>query len=105
MPAGPGIKFDEEEDDDDDQHTVCSIRTIGLQLKPADPGVLPKETAKDSVLSTVVSFTREGWPPRRRVDGEKESEEEDGEVTRRLFNTDAFKKISSSLSISEGCLL
>lgn len=50
-------------------------------------------------------YTREGRPASRRVDGEKESEEEDGEVTRRLINMDVFKNISRSLFISDVGLL
>lgn len=50
-------------------------------------------------------YTREGWPASNsRMDGdEKEESGEEGEVTQRLFNIDAFKKIASSLS--DGCLL
>jgi len=61
LPVGPNFKFDEEEDGDD-MDTICTIRLISQQLKPTDPGVLLKETLKDPVLSTVIRYTREGWP-------------------------------------------
>ena len=38
LPASDDANFDKEEGEDSD--TVCSIRTISLQVNPADPGVL-----------------------------------------------------------------
>ena len=59
LPAGPDPCFDGEESEAD-RDCICSIKTIGLQLNPGDLSVLPKETAKDWVLATVVRYTREG---------------------------------------------
>ena len=58
LPAGPDSCFDGEEGKADTD-CICSIKTIGLQLNPGDPWVLPKETAKDRVLATVVCYTFE----------------------------------------------
>jgi len=58
LPAGPDSCFDGEEGKADTD-CMCSIKTIGLQLNPGDPSVLPKETAKDQVLATVVCYTCE----------------------------------------------
>ena len=56
---GPDISFDE---DEDVAHvdTVCTIKTVSLQLDPTDPGTMAKESAKDPVIANVMRFTREG---------------------------------------------
>ena len=43
-------QFDEEEDMAD-VDTVCTIKIIGSQLNPMDPGILAKESGKDPVIS------------------------------------------------------
>ena len=43
---GPDISFDEDEDVAD-VDTVCTIKTVSLQLDPTDPGTMAKESAKD----------------------------------------------------------
>ena len=57
LPAGPDSSFHGEESKADTD-CICSIKTIGLQLNPGNPSVLPKETATDRVLATVVRYTR-----------------------------------------------
>eukprot|EP00731_Ephydatia_muelleri_P037083 Em0393g2a len=61
--VGPDANFDGEEGDAD-VDTVCTIKTVSLQLKPTDPGTLAKESAKDPIISNVMRYTREGWPPK-----------------------------------------
>ena len=61
LPSGADTQFDEKESSADTD-SIYTIRTIGLQLNPGDPGVLQIESEKDSVLSTVMRYTREGWP-------------------------------------------
>eukprot|EP00731_Ephydatia_muelleri_P002611 Em0001g2611a len=56
LPVGPDANFDGEEDDAD-VDTVCTIKTVSLQLDPTDPGAMAKESAKDPVISNVMSFT------------------------------------------------
>ncbi|KAL5506233.1 hypothetical protein EMCRGX_G007832 [Ephydatia muelleri] len=46
LPVGPDISFDEGEDVAD-VDTVCTIKTVSLQLDPTDPGTMAKESAKD----------------------------------------------------------
>ena len=56
LPMGPDTDFDSEEEDAD-VDTVCTIRTISLQLNPTDQGVLAKESAKDPVIANVIRYT------------------------------------------------
>ena len=56
---GPDIRFDEGKDVAD-VDTVCTIKTVSLQLDPTDPGTMAKESAKDPVIANVMCFTREG---------------------------------------------
>ena len=56
---GPDISFDEDEDVAD-VDTVCTIKTVSLQLDPTDPGTMAKESAKDPFIANVMRFTREG---------------------------------------------
>ena len=46
LPVGPDVNFDGEEGDAD-MDTVCTIKTVSLQLNPTDPGTLAKESTKD----------------------------------------------------------
>ena len=96
LPVGPDFQFDGKECSAD-VDCVCTVKTISLQLNPGDPGVLKKETAKDSVLATVMRNIREGWP-QSKIRVEKQVNEESG------YGADAFKKICNSLSVSNGCL-
>eukprot|EP00731_Ephydatia_muelleri_P036837 Em0336g1a len=50
LPVGPDISFDEDEDVAD-VDTVCTIKTVSLQLDPTDPGTMAKEWAKDPVIA------------------------------------------------------
>ena len=95
LPAGPDSCFDGEESKAD-TNCICSIKTIGLQPNPGDPTVLPKETAKDRVLATVVRYTREGWP----LGKVREESNGTGDTA---YTVEAFKKIRDSLSVSNGC--
>ena len=47
-----------------DVDTVCTIKTVSLQLNPTDPGTVAKESAKDPIISNVMRYTHEGWPPK-----------------------------------------
>ncbi len=98
LPVGPDRKFDEEEDVADTD-TVCTIKTISLQLSPTDPGVLRKESTKDPVISTVMRHVQEGWPQK----GDRGDNEEDKD--NQSYKVKTFKSIASSLSVAEGCLL
>ena len=60
-PGGTDATFDSAESSADCD-TVCIVKMISWQLSPTDPGVVMKETAKGSVLSTVMQYAREGWP-------------------------------------------
>ena len=90
LPAGPDALFDEGEEEAD-VDTVCTIRTISLQLKPLDPGVLVRESSKDPIVSSIMRYTREGWPPK----GELKEDTTLG----------IFQKLAVSLSTAHGCLL
>ena len=50
LQVGPDISFDEDEDVAD-VDTVCTIKTVSLQLDPTDPGTMAKESAKDPVIA------------------------------------------------------
>ncbi|KAL5518093.1 hypothetical protein EMCRGX_G003773 [Ephydatia muelleri] len=94
LPVGPDANFDEEEGDAD-VDTVCTIKTVSLQLKPTDPETLAKESAKDPIISNVMRYTREGWPPKG---SSNEDIKADGSI-------EAVRKLAISLSTAYGCLL
>ncbi len=94
LPVGPDERFDGEEMDADID-TICMIKTIGLQIKPVDSAVLEKETSKDPVLSRIIRYTREGWPPK--TDASRDDTHG--------YSVEDFRRISSSLSTIHGCLL
>ena len=94
LPVGPDANFDGEESDAD-VDTVCTIKTVSLQLNPTDPGTVAKESAKDPIISNVMRFTREGWPPKGSTN---EDIRADGSI-------EAFQKLAISLSTAYGCLL
>jgi len=77
---------------------VCSIKTIGTQLKLTDPGVLKKETAKDPVLNAVMRSIIKGWQC-------DDSSKCHMEVITDGYTVTDFKKLTPSLSIKTGCLL
>ena len=91
LPIGLDVEFDREEDDAD-VDIVCTIKNIGSQLNPTDPGVLVKESSKDVVVSTVMSYTTKGWPYKE-------------ETTSTSSEIKEFRKLENSLSVSNGCLL
>ncbi len=94
LPVGPDESFDGEESDADID-TVCMIKTIGMQIKPVDSTVLAKETSKDPVLSKIIRYTREGWPPKSHAD----------EDNKQGYSVDDFRRIKDSLSTIHGCLV
>ena len=56
LPQGPDSNFDGEESDAGID-TICTIKTISMQITPVDSEVLAKETAKDPVLTNVIRYT------------------------------------------------
>ena len=61
---------------------------VSRQLNPTDAGLLAKESSKDSVISAVMSYAREGWP--HNIDSE---------------DIRHYKKLIDALSTENGCLL
>ena len=96
LPSGSDLQFDRKESSADID-CICTIKTIGSQLNPGETGALPKETAKDPVLATVIRYTREGWPL-----GKIREEKNDTDTT--AYTVESFKKIRDSLSVCNGCL-
>lgn len=86
LPVSEDPIFDGEESEDD-REMVCAIDEISRRFQPADS--LKRESAKDPVISTVIRFTREGWPPRK--------SDESTEIQR-------FRQLSDSLAVINGCL-
>ena len=89
LPSGPDAHLDHEEEEEDNMYVINAIKTISSQLKPTDPGVLLKESAKDPTISTVIRYTQEGWP-QKKASTEKAEE---------------FRKVADFLSVEHGCLL
>ena len=87
LPSGSDISFDEEEDEAD-LSTVCTVRAINQQLKPANAKTLSEESKKDPTISTVMRFVQQGWP-------------------RSIPKGDfiQFKKLDNSLIVEAGVLL
>ena len=77
--------FDGEEMEDD-VDSVCLVRTISRQINPDNPLLVVRETAKDSILSQLMRFVKEGWP--------------------HAFSEELkdFKKLENSLSTENGCV-
>ena len=101
-PIGADTLFDMEESSPD-VDTVCTVKMIGRQLSPTDPGVVRKETSKDPVLSTVIRCTQEGWPLDldHTATNSDETTNTEGNFT---YNVRSFKKLTDSLSVASGCL-
>ena len=51
LPVGPGANFDGEEGDVD-MDTVCTIKTVSLQLNPTDPGTVANDNLQCDMLHT-----------------------------------------------------
>ena len=83
------IHFDGEEDEDD-QQMVCVINDVDEKLSPANHGSLARESALDAIISKVLRFTREGWPPSKNDEG---------------CEMQRYRKIADSLSCVNGCLV
>ena len=60
-PVGEDSNFNRE-DSGANIDTVCTVRMINRQINSVDPRVITKESARDPVLSTVIRYTRDGWP-------------------------------------------
>ena len=76
---------------------VCIVKMISRQLSPTDSGVVMKETAKDPVLSTVMRYSRDGWP-QGPSNGTTNSEDS------HIQTMQLFKTLKDSLSVTNGCL-
>ena len=87
LPSGGNVKFDKG-DSEQDVDIVCTIKILSRQVTASDSQTLRKETAKDPVLSQVVRFVREDWPIRAADDAIED-----------------FRKLSSSLTTSYGCIV
>ena len=48
---------------------VCTIETVNNKVTLADHSSLVQESAKDTIISTVLHFTREGWLPSKSDEG------------------------------------
>ena len=92
LPVGDDPQFDGEESGED-LDTVCTIKTIGTQLSPTDPRIMVKETSHDKVLSTVIRYTQNGWPPHI-----------DKKQTNTVYGVENFSKLKDSLHYTNGCL-
>ena len=89
LPFGSDSDFEREESGED-LDTVCAIKVLSLQVKPVDANILRQESAKDPVLTTVMRYTREGWP-------QKHSDANE--------DVEKFRKLADSLSVCNGCLI
>ena len=69
---------------------VCLLDGISDELTPADRSSLARESAKDPVVSTVMRFTREGWPPKKSDEGS---------------DMQRYRQLADSLSICHGCVI
>ncbi|KAL8577681.1 hypothetical protein ACOMHN_060792 [Nucella lapillus] len=89
LPSGDDIDFNREESGED-MDMVCAIKVLSLQVQPVDANILRQESEKDPVISTVIRYVREGWPPKN---------------TKINKEVNKFRKLSDSLSICHGCLI
>ncbi|KAL8581042.1 hypothetical protein ACOMHN_012693 [Nucella lapillus] len=89
LPSGDDIDFDREESGKD-MDMVCAIKVLSLQVQPVDANILRQESGKDPVISTVMRYVHEGWPPKNTEINEE---------------INKFRKLSNSLSICHGCLI
>ena len=55
--------FDEEEQGAD-VSTVSTIEVISQQLNPLEPEMLAKVSSKDSIISAIMRYVKQGWPHR-----------------------------------------
>ena len=88
LPTSEDTLFDGEESEDDIQ-MVCNIEEISNKIAPADHNPLPRESAKDPIISSVIRYTREGWPPKNKEDGSE---------------IQCYRQLADSLAITNGCL-
>ena len=96
LPIGEDADFDIKEDESD-TFSVCTIHTISDRLD-ANPATLRTESRRDSEISTIMRFVRDGWPQGRAILDSEEYSENIGVAVKK------YEKIKDSLLISEGCL-
>ena len=89
LPTKTDSLFDGEESEDDSE-MVCAITEISEKVEPGNQSSLMRYTEKDPVLSSVLRFTREGWPPKNGDEGS---------------DMQRYRQIADSLSICHGCLM
>jgi len=95
LPTGEDPAFDKEEGEEDID-TVCMVKTIHQQLNVLD-GTLRKHSTRDPLLSQVIKYTQEGWPPKD-TSSETSNNQDDDDVN-------AFRRIADCLRVTDGCLL
>ncbi|CAI9743753.1 KAG5687993.1hypothetical protein BaRGS_020220 [Octopus vulgaris] len=78
------------EESDEDMGMVCTIKVLSLQIKPMDSNILCRESGKDPVITTVMRYVCEGWPPKHNVTNDE---------------VETFQMLSYALSIYQGCLI
>lgn len=89
LPASHDTHFDGEESQDDAE-MVCAVHSVSRRVNPGDQNALRHESAKDPIISMVLKFTREGWPPKK---------DDEGSDMKR------FRQLADSLAIVNGCLV
>jgi hypothetical protein len=89
LPCASDTSFDGEESEDDAE-MVCAIDSITERVTPADHGSLARQSAADPVISAVLRFTREGWPPKKSDEGSE---------------MERYRRIAETLSVCNGCLI
>ena len=87
MPVGPDAQFDEGEMGAD-YDTVCSIKYISRQIDSSDPMIVSKESSKDKIVSTVMLYTKDGWPIKKHENS----------------TIELFRKLKDQLNNTNGCL-
>jgi len=61
-------QFDEEESVDDTL-TVCAIKEVCNKVQSSGDFQLKRESNMDPIISKVLRYTREGWPPKKENEG------------------------------------
>ena len=86
LPSGDDKNFDGEEERAD-VSVVCNVRQLSRQLDPVQPNMIFKESKKDSVISKILRYLKEGWP-----------------VISVPEDVKHYKHLEDSLTVSYGCL-
>ena len=74
----------------DDTQIICAIEKVSNKVRPSASFPLQRESNRDPIISKVLRYTREGWPPKKADEGS---------------DMDRFRQLSDSLSICNGCLV